>query len=140
MDLSQVAGSIPVRNGLPLRVRNGYGRRIAVVAGDVWVTQDGDPRDIVLHAGDEFRFDRPAMAVVSALGGDARIVRQDGVDIGPSGGRRLRNFAAAITQAWTSWRRAQQARQTRAALRSMSDYLLADVGLRRGGCLTIPDD
>ncbi len=79
MDLSQVAGSIALPSGQPLRIENGYGRRISVLEGHVWVTQDGDPRDIVLEAGDDFIFDRRAMAVLSALGGDARIVRQDGL-------------------------------------------------------------
>jgi hypothetical protein len=79
MDLSQIAGSIPLRSSQPLRIENGYGRRIAVLEGHVWVTQDGDPRDIVLSAGEDFVFDRSTPAVLSALGGDARIVRQDGL-------------------------------------------------------------
>ena len=79
MDLSPIAGSISLRSNQPLRIENGYGRRISVLEGHVWVTQDGDPRDIVLGAGDDFVFDRRAMAVLSALDGDARIVRQDGV-------------------------------------------------------------
>jgi len=82
MDLSQIAGSIPLHNGQPLRIENGYGRRISVLEGHVWVTQDGDPRDIVLGAGDDFVFDRRTMAVLSALDGDARIVRQDGIAVG----------------------------------------------------------
>lgn len=81
MDLSQIAGSIPLHSGQPLRIENGYGRRIAVLEGHVWVTQDGDPRDIVLSAGDDFRFDRQAPALVTSLGGDARIVHQDGVAV-----------------------------------------------------------
>ena len=81
MDLSQIAGSIALRSGQPLRVENGYGRRITVLEGHVWVTQDGDPRDVVLGAGEDFVFDRPVQAVVSSLDGDARIVRQDGVEL-----------------------------------------------------------
>jgi hypothetical protein len=81
MDLSQVAGSLAVPHSQPLRLDNAYGRRIAVLEGHIWVTQDGDPRDIVLSAGDDFVFDRSAPALVSALGGDARIVRQDGIAI-----------------------------------------------------------
>jgi len=82
MDLSQIAGSLPLRSGQPLRIENGYGRRISVLEGHVWVTQDGDPRDIVLSAGQDFVFDRPTLAVLSALDGDARIVRQDGIAVG----------------------------------------------------------
>lgn len=84
MDLSQIAASVQVHSGRPLRVRNGCGRRIAVLEGNIWITQDGDPRDIVLQAGDDFRFDRPVAAVITSLGGDARILHEDGVDVGPS--------------------------------------------------------
>jgi len=85
MDLSQIAGSIPLRSGRPLRIEHGMGRRISVLEGRVWLTQAGDPRDIVLGAGDDFRFDRPAAAVLSALGADARIAAEDGLDIGLHG-------------------------------------------------------
>ena len=81
MDLSQIAASIPVPSSQPLRLANGFGRAITVIEGNVWVTQDGDPRDIVLRPGEDFRFDRTADAIVSALGGDARIACEDGVRI-----------------------------------------------------------
>lgn len=73
MDLSSIAGSIAIRHQQPLRVDKALGRRFHVLEGHVWVTQDGDPRDVVLSAGNEFVFDRPK-AIVSALDGDARIV------------------------------------------------------------------
>ena len=85
MDLSQLAASIQVPHDRPLRVRNGYGRRIVVLEGNVWVTQDGDPRDIVLGAGDDFVFDRRTAALVSALGADARIAGEDGLEYGLTG-------------------------------------------------------
>ena len=134
MDLSQIAGSIPLHTGEPLRLQNAFGRRIAVLEGNVWVTQDGDRRDVVLRAGDEFRFDRPVSAVVSALGGNARIMRQEGVDIGSSRGTGSRDLWAALVRVWVKWRDAQQARLARMSLRAMSDHALADIGLQRTPC------
>ena len=100
MDLSQIAGSIPVPHSQPVRIENALGRRIAVLEGHVWVTQDGDPRDIVLFTGDGFRFDRSAPAIVSALGGDARIVCEEGVDIGPSQERRQNGWRSVLSRFW----------------------------------------
>ena len=73
MDLSQIAASIPVYSGKPVRVENGAGRRIAVLQGKVWITQDRDPRDVVLVTGDDFVLDRAGLAVITALDGDARV-------------------------------------------------------------------
>ena len=136
MELSQTAASITVHNDQPLRLQNGFGRRITVLEGNVWVTQDGDPRDVVLRAGDDFRFDRPVAAIVSALGGDARIVRQDGVDISPSGGQRQNRFKAALSRLWETWRDSRRAMRARASFWSMSGEALADVGVAGIGCRT----
>lgn len=50
-----------------MRIDNGQGRTVLVFRGRVWITQDHDPRDIVLRAGESFTLDRPAAAIVQAL-------------------------------------------------------------------------
>ena len=49
------------------RVHRPVGRRIECVSGSLWITQDGDPRDIVLSAGESFAFDHKGDALISAL-------------------------------------------------------------------------
>ena len=43
------------------------GRRVTCLEGQVWITQDGDTRDIVLSAGDCFTLDRQGLALAFAL-------------------------------------------------------------------------
>jgi uncharacterized protein YqfA (UPF0365 family) len=79
MNLSDMAGSIVLRSPQAIRLNDGDGPRLAVVAGNVWITQQGDSRDIVLGAGEELVLERPGDTVVSALGGgSARIIVERG--------------------------------------------------------------
>jgi hypothetical protein len=43
------------------------GTQLRVRRGRVWLTQEGDARDILLGAGESFRLDRPGRAVVEVL-------------------------------------------------------------------------
>lgn len=43
------------------------GRSVQCLSGSIWITQDGDRRDIVLGAGGAFAFDRDADALLSAF-------------------------------------------------------------------------
>ena len=54
------------RDGL-LGIDDGHGLRLRVAAGTVWLTQQGDGRDVVLREGESFVIDRPGRTVVQAL-------------------------------------------------------------------------
>jgi hypothetical protein len=53
--------------GATLRIVNGEERVIAVFQGQVWITQDNDPRDFFLGAGESLALDRPGLTVVQAF-------------------------------------------------------------------------
>ncbi len=54
------------RDGL-LGIDDGRGLRLRVAAGTVWLTQQGDGRDVVLREGESFVIERPGRTVVQAL-------------------------------------------------------------------------
>ena len=59
-----------------LSLPNAAGVRVASQSGTVWITQDGDLRDIVLAAGEAFDFDRRGDALLSAFA-DSRYLLLD---------------------------------------------------------------
>lgn len=79
------------QNGLCLKpkqlvkVRGGLGYSIACDSGSVWVTQDGDPRDVVLRAGESYTLEREGLAVVQALEPAAISIAQAGAQIRATG-------------------------------------------------------
>jgi hypothetical protein len=54
------------RDGL-LGIDDGRGLRLRVASGAVWLTQQGEGRDVVLREGESFVIDRPGRTVVQAL-------------------------------------------------------------------------
>ncbi len=50
-----------------LRVRDGVGARVVCTSGVLWITQEGDRRDVVLRGGASFVLDRPGTALVTAI-------------------------------------------------------------------------
>lgn len=46
-------------------MRDAAGCMVMCCAGTVWITQEGDARDIYLSAGESFTFDRPGTALIS---------------------------------------------------------------------------
>lgn len=58
-----------------VQLEDALGWRITAIGGTLWVTQDGDPRDVVLAPGESFAFDRP-LALASGFGaGSAALQR-----------------------------------------------------------------
>ena len=49
------------------RIENARGVRVSCVRGATWVTQESDPRDLILASGQSVVLDRPGLAVVYAF-------------------------------------------------------------------------
>jgi hypothetical protein len=63
--LDQTAVKLAEHN--TISIVDGKGARIAVTEGSVWITQDHDPRDVMLTAGESFVLDRNGKTIVEAL-------------------------------------------------------------------------
>ena len=60
-------GSICLARNQTLEIEQPLGFRIVCRSGSLWITQDGDQRDIIVESGDAFEFDRPGVAIVNAF-------------------------------------------------------------------------
>ena len=49
------------------RIENAKGIRVSCVRGVAWITQERDPRDMILAAGQSVVLDRPGLAVAYAF-------------------------------------------------------------------------
>jgi len=63
--VSHVPQALRARKTLSLQDQ--IGQRVACLDGQVWITQQHDPRDVVLEAGQCFVLDRHGLALVFAL-------------------------------------------------------------------------
>ena len=50
-----------------LRVRDAAGRTVMCHAGEVWISQEGNPLDIILRPGESYTLDRAGLALIGAL-------------------------------------------------------------------------
>ena len=124
MDLSYGNAATRIDLDRPLPVQDALGRRVAVVKGAAWITQDGDRRDTIVESGHEFVFDRPGSALIQALGAPTLVVLEDRAA--------AEERRATLGERW--WGRMGRwlkVMRTRAQLHSLSDRTLADIGIRR---------
>ena len=73
MKLELQSGRFRLTRNQPLKVRDGAGNTVCATEGSVWITEENQPRDIVLEAGGCYRLRRPGLAIVHPLGGDASV-------------------------------------------------------------------
>ena len=73
MNIKAETALLALAHGDTLTLEHSRGALLRVLAGDLWITQDGDRNDHFAAAGETFRVDRDGMTVVQALH-DARFV------------------------------------------------------------------
>ena len=73
-DLKLAAISLP--RGQLQRMQDARGQLVVCLQGSLWLTQEGDTRDVVLEVGDEVRIDRDGLTLLHALR-DARYLLSD---------------------------------------------------------------
>ena len=78
-----------------VKVRGGVGHSIVCHSGTVWVTQDGDRRDIILRAGESFTLDRRGPALVQAFEPGAISIARPGAQMRQSAPAMMLPRAAA---------------------------------------------
>ena len=60
-----------------IRLTDARGTQISCLSGGVWITQQDDPRDIVLEAGQLFTLDRDGLAIIYGIAGPSEIVMEE---------------------------------------------------------------
>ena len=69
---------LQLADGDLLELPDARGTTLHVAQGRVWVTQEGDRRDIVLRAGDTWTLELPGLTVAEAQGGAKVMLFQNG--------------------------------------------------------------
>ena len=73
MRLELDAGAVRLGPNQTLRLRDSAGCKVCAVEGSVWITEENQPRDIVLEEGRCYRLRHHGLAIVNALGSVAAV-------------------------------------------------------------------
>ena len=66
-------GAVQLGPNQTLRVVDGAGSTVCAVEGSLWITDENQPRDIVLKPGACYRLRERGIALVNSLGGNAAV-------------------------------------------------------------------
>jgi hypothetical protein len=86
-----VQGNLDLVRGNMVRIEDGRGMTVRVVSGEVWITEEGDPRDRFVTAGRYVRIVSSGVTLVSALS-------RSSIAVSSRARRRTR-----LLRAWKSW-------------------------------------
>lgn len=77
MALNPAGETLLLRGTQHMQIHDAAGWTVKALAGSVWITQDGDIRDVVLEAGESLTLDRKGPALLSPLGEAKLCVARD---------------------------------------------------------------
>jgi hypothetical protein len=66
-------GAVKLGPNQTLKVLDGAGSTVCAVEGSVWITEENQPRDIVLERGNCYRLRHRGVAILNSLGGEAAV-------------------------------------------------------------------
>lgn len=66
-------GAVHLAPNQTLKLIDGAGSTVCAMEGSVWITEENQPRDIVLEAGGCYEIKHPGTTIVNALGGEAAV-------------------------------------------------------------------
>jgi hypothetical protein len=66
MDGYLVHGGMDMARGSTVRIEDGAGTLVYVWEGELWITQEGDPRDYFVSPGRWFRLERNGLSLLYA--------------------------------------------------------------------------
>lgn len=81
MELDPAGETFVLRGRQFARIDDASGWRIRALDGTLWITQDGDIRDVVLESGQTYTPDRPGRVLLSPFG-EARVCLTRGRECG----------------------------------------------------------
>ena len=73
MRIELKSGAVKLGPNQTLKVVDGEGTTVCAVEGSVWITEENQPRDIVLQPGSCYRLRNSGLAIVNPLGGAAAV-------------------------------------------------------------------